>query len=93
MGLARPTPPPAPDAPRPLRPLKGGRPRRRRPGRPPAEERDDPVWEERQRRVAVYRRRLEQGLGLFSDDQPPERPIAEVLAELRAERQGRVARG
>lgn len=64
---------------------------------------EDPAWHERQRRVEVYRARLEAGKGLFADVQAPERPLDELIkeeqearaaaiAERSASESGRVAR-
>jgi hypothetical protein len=65
----------------PAPPAGGGR-RRRSP--PP----EDPAWHERQRRVELYRQRVEAGLGVFSDAPGRERSLDELLADERAERAG-----
>lgn len=73
---------PGPDDPAPPAPVRtSGRVRKS----PPPE---DPAWHERQRRVEVYRRRLEEGKGLFADRQHPERPLDELIRE---EREARAA--
>lgn len=46
------------------------------------EEPHGPAWEEKQRRIERYRERLEQGRGIFSEEQTPERPLDELLAEI-----------
>jgi hypothetical protein len=43
---------------------------------------DSPAWREKQRRVLIYRQRLEQGRGIFSEEQTPERPLDELIAEI-----------
>lgn len=58
-------------------------PRRRRRSPPP----EDPAWHERQRRVELYRQRVEAGKGVFCDAPTPERTLDELMAEERAERE------
>lgn len=55
------------------------KPKRRRNAEP-----HSPAWEEKQRRIERYRRRLEEGRGIFSEEQHPERPLDDLLAEIAA---------
>jgi hypothetical protein len=57
--------------------LAPGRSRRRRNAEP-----DSPAWREKQRRVLIYRQRVEEGRGIFSEEQTPERPLDELIAEI-----------